>query len=220
MKNYAIILASGSSNRFGDKLPKQFAKINGKTILELSVEAFEKNKNITDIIVICNPDFLDLSKEILGEKFSKIIKIASGGKTRQQSSSIGVSYVKEDDANILIHDAARPFVTQKIINDCILALNEFDAAGAAIDSNDTIVQLNEEGFIEKIPPRASLRRIQTPQAFKASVIKKAHELAKSDKNITVTDDCGLVLHFKLAKIAVIQGDECNIKITRKEDLPN
>ena len=72
MKNYAIILASGSSNRFGDKLPKQFAKINGKTILELSVEAFEQNKNITDIIVICNPDFLDLSKNYIIKNVYKL----------------------------------------------------------------------------------------------------------------------------------------------------
>ena len=220
MKNYAIILASGSSSRFGDKLPKQFAKINGKTILEMSVEAFEKNQNITDIIVICNPDFEDLTKKILNKNFSKIIKITPGGKTRQESSAIGTNYVKEDDANVLIHDAARPFVTQKIINDCILALKKFDAAGVAVESNDTIIQVNQDGFIEKIPQRNLLRRIQTPQAFKASIIKKAHALAQKYKDIFVTDDCGLVLLSGLAKIFVIQGDECNIKITHKSDLPN
>ena len=193
MKNYAIILASGSSSRFGGELPKQFIEIDGKTILEHSVNAFEINENITDIIVVCNPDYIELSY-------------------------IGVSLVEEDNANVLIHDGARPFVSQKIINDCIEGLKKFDALGVAIESNDTMIKLDEKGFICEIPQRASLRRIQTPQCFKADIIKKAHELAKEDKSLVVTDDCGMVLHFNLAKIAVIEGDNANIKITHQSDL--
>lgn len=218
MKNYAIILASGSSSRFGGELPKQFIEIDGKTILEHSVNAFEINENITDIIVVCNPDYIELSKEILNNKFSKIRHITTGGKTRQESSYIGVSLVEEDNANVLIHDGARPFVSQKIINDCIEGLKKFDALGVAIESNDTMIKLDEKGFICEIPQRASLRRIQTPQCFKADIIKKAHELAKEDKSLVVTDDCGMVLHFNLAKIAVIEGDNANIKITHQSDL--
>ena len=218
MKNYAIILASGSSSRFGGELPKQFIEIDGKTILEHSVNAFEINENITDIIVICNPDYIELSKEILSNKFSKIRHITTGGKTRQESSYIGVSLVEEDNANILIHDGARPFVSQKIINDCIDGLKKLDALGVAIESNDTMIKLDKNGFICEIPQRASLRRIQTPQCFKADIIKKAHKLAKEDKTLVVTDDCGMVLHFNLAKIAVIEGDNTNIKITHQSDL--
>ena len=219
MKNYAIILASGSSSRFGAQLPKQFAKFNNKTVLEHSVEAFEINENITDIIVICNPDYIELSKSLLEGKYSKIKIITTGGNTRQESSYIGVSFVQENDANILIHDGARPFVSQKIINDCIYGLNKYKALGVAIASNDTIIKLNEDGFICEIPQRSSLRRIQTPQAFKADIIKKAHELAKQEKNLIVTDDCGMVLHFGLSEIAVVEGSEENIKITHKRDLP-
>ena len=218
MKNYAIILASGSSSRFGGELPKQFIEIDGKTILEHSVNAFEINENITDIIVVCNPDYIELSKEILSNKFSKIRHITTGGKTRQESSYIGVSLVEEDNANILIHDGARPFVSQKIINDCIDGLKKLDALGVAIESNDTMIKLDKNGFICEIPQRASLRRIQTPQCFKADIIKKAHKLAKEDKTLVVTDDCGMVLHFNLAKIAVIEGDNTNIKITHQSDL--
>ena len=218
MKNYAIILASGSSSRFGGELPKQFIEIDGKTILEHSVNAFEINENITDIIVVCNPDYIELSKEILSNKFSKIRHITTGGKTRQESSYIGVFLVEEDNANILIHDGARPFISQKIINDCIEGLKKFDALGVAIESNDTMIKLDEKGFICEIPQRASLRRIQTPQCFKADIIKKAHELAKEDKSLVVTVVCGMVLHFDLAKIAVIEGDNANIKITHQSDL--
>ena len=144
MKNYAIILASGSSSRFGGDLPKQFIKINGKTILELSVEAFQKNENITDIIVVCNPFYIDLCEELLPkETFSKVQTIITGGETRQKSSSIGVSLVKEDDAKILIHDGARPFVSQEIINNCLKKLDEVDAVGVAIPSNDTIIKIDK-----------------------------------------------------------------------------
>lgn len=218
MKNYAIVLASGSSSRFEDELPKQFAQIDDKTVLEHCILAFENNPKITDIIVVCNPDYMELSKKILNGKFQKITAIINGGKTRQESSFLGISLVKEDNANVLIHDGARPFVSQKIIDDCILALEKFDAAAVAINSTDTIIKVDENEFISEIPTRNYLRRIQTPQAFKANIIKQAHNLAKNNPTVIVTDDCGMVVHFNLAKIKILQGDEANIKITFKKDL--
>jgi len=147
MKNYAIILASGSSNRFGDKIPKQFIKIEGQTILEKSIEAFEKNENITDIILITNPDYIEYTQNLVKDKFSKLRTIQAGGKTRQESSSIGVSLIEETEANVLIHDGARPFVSQEIITNCINALKTNNAVGVAINSNDTIIKLDENGYI-------------------------------------------------------------------------
>jgi len=218
MKNYAIILASGSSNRFGDKVPKQFIEIDGQTILEKSVEAFEINSNITDIIVITNPNYIELSEKLLHNKFSKLRTIHSGGATRQDSSRIGVSLVNEDEANVLIHDAARPFVTQEIINNCIKELEHNNAVGVGIPSNDTIIKVDENNNIIEIPNRNLLKRIQTPQCFKLNIIKTAHQKALQEKDLVVTDDCGLVLHFNLAPIKIIDGNECNIKITHKSDL--
>lgn len=218
MKNYVIILASGSSNRFGDKIPKQFIEIEGQTILEKSIDAFEKNSNITDIILITNPDYIEYTQNLVKGKFSKLRIIHAGGKTRQESSAIGVSLIKEPNANVLIHDAARPFVSQEIITNCIKALETNKAVGVAINSNDTIIKVDENGFIKEIPNRNFLRRIQTPQCFKLDIIKTAHQKALENPELTVTDDCGLVLHFNLAKIAVIEGDEKNLKITHKSDL--
>ena len=218
MKNYAIILASGSSNRFGDKIPKQFIEIEGQTILEKSIDAFEKNSNITDIILITNPDYIEYTQNLVKGKFSKLRIIHAGGKTRQESSAIGVSLIEEPNANVLIHDAARPFVSQEIITNCIKALETNKAVGVAINSNDTIIKVDENGFIEEIPNRNFLRRVQTPQCFKLDIIKTAHQKALENPELTVTDDCGLVLHFNLAKIAVIEGDERNLKITHKSDL--
>ncbi|MCQ2958276.1 MAG: 2-C-methyl-D-erythritol 4-phosphate cytidylyltransferase [Candidatus Gastranaerophilales bacterium] len=218
MKNYAVILASGSSNRFGGNIPKQFVKLGNETILEKSIRAFEINSNITDIIVVINPDYIDMTKDLLLNKFSKLRSIITGGSTRQESSYNGVFAIRENEGNVLIHDAARPFVTQEIINNCLEKLKDEKAVGVAIKSVDTVIKIDESGYIQEIPQRNFLRRIQTPQGFNIETIKMAHDMARQDKSLLVTDDCGMVLHFNLAKIAVINGDECNIKITNQSDI--
>lgn len=218
MKNIAIILASGTGERFGENIPKQFYQFEGKTILEHAIDAFEKNKNIDEIILVTNPKFRDLAEEILNKNdYKKITKLLNGGKTRVESSYIGTSETP-DEANVLIHDAVRAFVTQKIIDDNIEALQKYEAVGTAIDTVDTIIQVDENDVITAIPPRKFLKRVQTPQSFRANLIKKAHELALKDENASFTDDCGLILRYNLAPIHIVDGDELNIKITHKNDL--
>lgn len=217
MKNIAIILASGTGSRSGLNIPKQFYKIKEKTLLEYSIEAFETNKNINEIIVVSNPNFIDLTNE-LSNKYSKVVNVISGGETRQQSSYNGVMSIMDKQANILIHDAVRPFVTQRIINECIETLSKYYAINVAIESSDTILEIDENNFIKSVPNRKNIRRVQTPQCFKLDLIKKAHNLAINDKVFQPTDDCGLVLRYNLAPIYIINGDETNIKITYPSDL--
>ena len=218
MKNIAIILASGTGERFGENIPKQFYQFEGKTLLEHAIDAFEKNKNIDEIILVTNPKFRDLAENILNKNdYKKITKVLNGGKTRVESSYIGTSEAPEE-ANVLIHDAVRAFVTQKIIDDNIEALKNYEAVGTAIESIDTIIQVDENNVITAIPPRKILKRVQTPQSFRANLIKKAHELALKDENASFTDDCGLILRYNLVPIHIVDGDELNIKITHKNDL--
>lgn len=218
MKNIAIILASGTGERFGEKIPKQFYKFEGKTILEHSIDAFEKNKNIDEIILVTNPKFRDLAEEILkNNDYKKVTKLLNGGKTRVESSYVGTLEAPEE-SNVLIHDAVRAFVTQKIIDDNIEALKKYEAVGTAIDTVDTIIQVDENNVITAIPPRKFLKRVQTPQSFRANLIKKAHEMALKDEDANFTDDCGLILRYNLAPIHIVDGDELNIKITHKNDL--
>lgn len=218
MKNFAIILASGTGERFGEKIPKQFYKFRNKTLLEYSLDAFENNKNIDEIILVTNPNFRDLAEEILAKNsYKKISHVLNGGKTRVESSLIGTSQVP-DGANVLIHDAVRAFVTQKIIDDNIEALKNYEAVGTAIESVDTIIQIDENNVITSIPQRKFLKRVQTPQSFRAELIKKAHEMALKDEDANFTDDCGLILRYNLAPIHIVDGDEINLKITHKNDL--
>ena len=217
MKNITIILASGTGSRSGLNIPKQFYKIKEKTLLEYSIEAFQNNTNIDEIIIVSNPNFIELTKE-LANKYSKVVKIISGGETRQQSSYNGVMSITDTEANILIHDAVRPFVTQTIINECIITLSQYNAINVAIESSDTILEIDENNFIKSVPNRKNLRRVQTPQCFKLDLIKNAHNLALNDKDFQPTDDCGLVLRYNLAPIFIVNGDETNIKITYPTDL--
>lgn len=217
MKHIAIILASGTGSRSGLNIPKQFYKINGKTVLDYSIEAFQRNENIDEIVVVSNPDFFDLTKEI-SLKYSKVKNVLNGGETRQKSSYNGVFSIIDKNVNVLIHDAVRPFIAQDVINRCIEALKSYNAVNVAVESSDTIIEVDENNIIKSLLNRKYLRRCQTPQCFNIELIKKAHILASNDKNAVITDDCGLVLRYNLADIFVINGDENNIKITYPFDI--
>ena len=217
LKNYGIILASGSGSRYGADIPKQFVKIAGKTILEHTIDIFEKAQAIDDIIIVITPEYRTMAEDILlKNNYKKVSKLLNGGEIRKESSYIGISSIEDSEANVLIHDCARPFLTQKIISDCIEALEKYNAVDVAIPSADTIIKVDENNIIQHIPNRASLRRGQTPQCFKLSTIKKAHELSKNDKNFT--DDCGLVVKYNLADVYVVEGDVENIKVTYPSDI--
>lgn len=217
MKTYGIILASGSGNRYGADLPKQFVKIAGKTILEHTIEIFEKAELIDEIIIVITPEYRTIAEEILIKNhYEKVSKLLNGGEIRKESSFIGISSINDEEANVIIHDCARPFLTQKIISDCIEALKIYNAVDVAIPSADTIIKVDENNVIQSIPHRESLRRGQTPQCFKLSTIKKAHELSKNDSNFT--DDCGLIVKYGLGDVYVVEGDVENIKITYPSDI--
>ena len=217
MKNYAVVLASGTGSRLGSKTPKQFLMLKDKTILEHTVEVFEKSDKINEIIIVITPEYHEIANEILSKNnYSKVSKLLDGGAMRKDSSYIGINAITDLEANVLIHDCARPFISQDIINNCIQALEKYNAVAVAIPSADTIIEVDESNIIQAIPNRTRLRRIQTPQCFKLSIIKKAHELAKNDTNYT--DDCGLILKYNLADIYVLNGDNDNIKITYPSDL--
>lgn len=217
MKNIALILASGTGSRCNLGIPKQFAKINNKTILEYTINAFETHELIDEIYLVTSKEFLEKVKE-LTKDYIKVQAVIQGGETRKDSSYNGISAINEIEAKVLIHDGVRPLISKDIITNCIKELEEKSAICVAIDSTDTIYEINENNTIKAIPQRKFLKRAQTPQCFKLSLIKKAHELANNDPNCLVTDDCGLVQYYNLTDIYLTQGDENNIKITYKEDL--
>ena len=220
MKNLAIILAGGSGERLNNELPKQFIKVAGKSIIEHTVDRFENNENIDGIFIVVNPEYYDKTLHIVKKgEYKKVKKVLKGGKNRQESSRIGINVADENIyENVLIHDAVRPFISDEIINESILKLNKYQAIDVAVKSPDTIISINESDLIDGIPKRKFLRRGQTPQVFKLSLIKKAHSIAVEEGYDKATDDCSLILKYKLADILVIDGSDFNIKITYPIDI--
>ncbi|NPA44730.1 MAG: 2-C-methyl-D-erythritol 4-phosphate cytidylyltransferase [Chlorobi bacterium] len=220
-KNVAIILAGGSGTRFGYKLPKQFAKIAGKTIIEHTIETFQSAEKIEEIAIVINENFINEIENIVNKnKFNKVKRILIGGADRAESSLSAInSYLADNEnVNIIFHDAVRPFVSETIINNVIDALKKYNAVDVAVPATDTIIKVSDNK-IENIPDRSFLQQGQTPQAFKLFTIAKAYEEAKKDPNFKATDDCGVVLKYLPDEsIFVVKGHETNIKITYELDL--
>jgi len=219
MKTYAVILASGKGQRFKSDIPKQFTKLAGKLLIEHTISVFEKHSLVDEIIVVTLEDYISKLEElIIKNNWRKVSKLLIGGKTRQDSSFIGINAIEEEEAYVLIHDAVRPFVSNKTISEVIRRLSEYEAVDVAIPSTDTVIKINDQRLIEEIPERKYLWRGQTPQGFRLSIIKKAHLLARKENFRNVTDDCGLITYYKLGNVFVVKGEEENIKITNPLDI--
>lgn len=217
-KTQMIILAGGSGERFGGELPKQFVKIAGKTIMEHTIEKIEQCSAIDSMILVVNEKYYDYMNElIVRNHFKRVKKVIMGGKSRQESSYIGIEACDRDTVNVLFHDAIRPFVSERILLDTITALDTYEAVDVAIPCADTIIKVGEGNVIESIPKRKDLMRGQTPQGFRLSLIKKAYERYWAEQDIEVTDDCGIIEQYKMADIYVVNGEEQNMKVTYKED---
>lgn len=220
-QNIAVILAGGSGARFGrDNTPKQFLKVAGKKVIEHTIDVFEHNVLIDEIAVVTRQEYIaDLEQMVLNNHYSKVRKILVGGKERYHSSLSAINAYINDTDNLIFHDAVRPLVNDRIINDCIEALKQYDAVDVAIPVADTIIQVDEKDCISTIPARSLLRSGQTPQCFKRGVIHKAYQLALKDPNFVTTDDCGVVRKYLPdTPVYVVKGEVFNMKITYKEDL--
>lgn len=222
MKNRAIILAGGSGSRFGADRPKQYCQFEGKLVIEHCIDKFQSHAQIDEIIVVCSPEWEDFIWELKAKNnYSKLTQVAHAGKERYQSSISALNCVENNEDNILIHDAARAFVSPLIIDRVIEALISHKAVSVGVEPTDTIMELDKNGYIHHIPKRAMLRKVQTPQGFKAKLIIEAYEAALKDENIAATDDCGIVLKYKPTQsIYVVKGEESNLKITFPSDIQN
>lgn len=214
--NIAVILAGGKGIRFGSEKPKQFAKLAGKPIIEYTFEKFYLHKSINEIIIVSNENYIDKIRKIVKKFKNKPINIIKGGENRNESTLNAIRYldskmINETD-NILIHDAVRPFVSKRIIDDCIKALNQYKVVDVAIDSTDTLIRVKENKIIE-IPHRSEYKRGQTPQAFKFKVLKESYKNIKKE----FTCDCSVAFD-KGYEVYLVKGEESNIKITYPIDI--
>lgn len=224
--NVAIILAGGSGSRVGGDKPKQFLEVAGKMIIEHTIEAFHRNGRIDEIAIVSRQDYVDDVKQLVVERgYTKVKHVLCGGKERYHSSLAALEAYGNDDDRLLFHDCVRPLVSQRIIDDCISALDTYDAVDVAVPATDTIIQASpnpsqgRELVITDIPPRSTLFNVQTPQGFRRGTIAEAFSKALQDPDFQPTDDCSVVFRYMPdTPIYIVRGESTNIKITYKEDL--
>ena len=273
MKNIAVILAGGIGARVGGNVPKQLLPLaDGRSVLEHATEAFEQADCIDEVCIVMHPDYIAFAEQaLLRNGWQKVKHIIAGGKERWESSVNAIrlyeSVLSAEEfahANILLHDAARPFVTQAIIANVCQALETHEAVTVAVPATDTMyvvtptpnpqlatcnpqqtppphfvypdlsgqggsrgrgintqpLPLREDGrVVQSIPPRDTLMRAQTPQAFRLPLIACAYTLALQHPTLQPTVDCGILHRYLPTEpIHIVTGEETNRKITFKEDL--
>ena len=216
----AVVLGGGVGTRFGAARPKQLLTLAGKTLVEHCVDAFADAPGIDETVLVMPPDYHDEARKLVGDQVSVVI---AGGVTRSDSVRNALAYLAarypQAETGVLLHDAARPLVTQQIIADCAAALEKHDAIGTAVPTSDTILVV-ADGVIASVPARETLSRAQTPQGFRLETIARAHALAAADPAFIPTDDCGVVLRYLPdVPVHIVQGSERNIKVTYPSDLP-
>ena len=239
MRNIAVILAGGIGARVGGNTPKQLLPLSdGHSVLEHAVNAFEQSPYIHEICIVMHPDYIMHAEQmLLANAWQKVRYIIPGGKERWESSvqamrRLGDEAIrreaKDEEVNLLLHDAARPFVSQDIIARVCEALEEHEAVTVAIPSTDTVYEM-ADGKVARIPQRSTIMRAQTPQAFRLELIAEAYTKALgvdnlsaeacTEAHIPATDDCGIVHeHMPQVPIYIVEGEEQNKKITFKEDI--
>jgi 2-C-methyl-D-erythritol 4-phosphate cytidylyltransferase len=226
MRMVGVVLGGGTGQRIGAALPKQLLRLGGRTLLEHCVAAFEQAPGVDEILVVMASGYIEQVRAMLADGgYGKVTGVIPGGagrpdSTRAALAAIALSVGGGDphDCGVLLHDAARPLVDQRIIADCVAALGVHEAAGVAVPASDTMV-ITDNGVMHSMPRRETLWRCQTPQCFRLPVIARAHELAAADPGFVPTDDCGVVLRY-LPDVAVhiVPGSERNLKITYPQDL--
>ena len=212
----AIVLAGGRGKRMNYHKSKQFIEIKGKPVLVYTLEKFIYNKSIDEVILVLPEDEVDYCKKEVLQRYSlKVDRIVIGGKERQDSVFNALEAMEKADI-VLIHDGARPFINEKIIEEGIKYANIYGAAAPGVTPKDTVKVKNEDNISVDTPDRNMLVAVQTPQCFKYDEIYQCHRKIK-EENAIVTDDTSVVERYG-HKVYLYEGDYTNIKITTPEDL--
>ncbi|MDD6169412.1 MAG: 2-C-methyl-D-erythritol 4-phosphate cytidylyltransferase [Lachnospiraceae bacterium] len=214
----AIVLAAGQGTRMGGKTAKQYLLLDGRPVLYYALLAFEKSM-VDEIILVAGEKDLPFCRTEIVEKygFSKVTRIVAGGKERYHSVYQGLKAAGGADY-VLIHDGARPFVSDDIISRTIEAVKKEKACVVAMPVKDTIKIANEDHYAIETPNRSKVWMIQTPQAFSYDLILHAYEKVLASGDAVITDDAMVLEKAENIPVKLVQGSYTNIKITTPEDM--
>ena len=215
----AIVLAAGQGKRMGTKVQKQYLEIEGKPVLYYSLHAFEKSAIIDEVVLVVGENQVEYcySEIVLKYGFDKVKTVVEGGAERYHSVWNGLQEV-DDDCYVFIHDGARPFVDEEILERAYKDVQNCKACVVGMPVKDTIKLADIEGYVKETPDRSLLWMIQTPQVFETELVKKAYALLMEQSDVQVTDDAMVVEQMLGHKVKLTIGSYENIKITTPEDL--
>ena len=218
-RNTAIVLAAGQGKRMHSKVQKQFLEIQGYPVLYYSLRCFQESPLIQDIILVTGEESISYCKEEIVQKygFTKVSAVIPGGKERYDSVYAGLCECR-DCEYVLIHDGARPFVTEEILKRGLQKVKETGACVIGMPSKDTVKLSDEEGYVKETPNRKCVWTIQTPQIFSYSLIREAHDSIRQKDMSKITDDAMVVEQETGAMVALAEGSYQNFNITTPEDL--
>lgn len=218
MRTLAIVLAGGAGKRMGSPTSKQFLLLDNRPILVHTLQVFEECRPVDGIYLVVNhKDLPVIQEEVLEQyRFNKILKLVIGGRLRQDSVRNGLEAIDEPCDIVIIHDAARPFVSPSFVEKSIFLMEMYDAIIPALPVKDTIKVVSKEGFVVKTLERDALWNIQTPQTFKYNLIAKAYREGMAKKQFGYDDST--FIEYLGKKVKVIEGSPYNLKITTPEDL--
>lgn len=215
----AIVLAAGQGKRMHSKIQKQFLEIGGKPVLYYSLHCFQESPLIRDIILVTEEEMISYCEQEIVKKygFSKVRKVTAGGKERYDSVYAGLLCCQDTDY-VYIHDGARPFITEEMVQRGYEAVKRNNACVMGMPSKDTVKLADSSGYVKETPDRKIVWNIQTPQIFSYDLIRGAYESIRKKDMTGVTDDAMVVEQETGTKILLVEGSYQNIKITTPEDL--
>jgi len=213
---WAVLAAAGRGERLEAERPKAFAQLRGRPLLAESLERFEASGWIESIVVVAPPGWEEpviLLAEELG--CGKVVASVAGGETRADSVRIGVGEVAADAAVIVVHDAARPLVSDELVERVVTPLSQgWDGAVPGLAVVDTVKRVGPDGAIVETVPRGDLVVVQTPQAFVADVLRRA----LASESASAATDCASLVEAQGGRVQVVDGDPRLLKVTSPEDL--
>lgn len=216
MRTFAIIPAAGKGKRSGLSIPKQYLKFNNKELIVYTLEVFQKNKSVDEIIIAAHPDYFGLLGKIKKKyKLTKISKIVKGGKERQESVYNALLSIDADQNDLVaVHDAARPLLPQKILTDAILTARKKGNALVCIKAKDTLVKGTD--IVHTYIDRENIFYVQTPQVFRYKDLMRGMEMAHAT-DFYATDESMLIQNLGL-KVNIVNGSLSNFKVTTEDDI--
>lgn len=222
---YGVILAGGIGSRMGSDKPKQYLTVKDKPIIIYTIEKFLVVPEFEKIIVLCPKQWVEHTKNLVEKHAAKAgdkVVVIEGGSTRNETIMNAIKFIDSEgnlnDGTIIVtHDSVRPFVTHRIIMENIAAAKQFGACDTVVPATDTIVEALDNTVISNIPDRSKMYQGQTPQSFKALKLKNMYDaLTEDEKNILT--DAAKIFVIKGEKVALVQGETYNMKITYPYDL--